>query len=227
MPCPHYKIKISKRKKGHSAVAQAAYQSGERLFDERSNRTTYYTDKSGIVYTEIMLPPNAPPEYADRNTLWNAVEAAEDNWNAQLARRFEIALPIELPMEQRVALIREHCMEQFVSKGMIADIAVHDPDPPGHNPHAHVMLTMRPMDDKGRWMAKAHREYILDENGERIRDKKGKWKFRKVPVTDWNNRGNRYQPSAEKSAEKRNRNNELRRRREESRLKAYNESCSA
>ena len=190
MPCPHYKIKISKRKKGHSAVAQAAYQSGERLFDERSNRTKYYRDKSGIIYTEIMLPPNAPPEYADRNTLWNAVEAAEDNWNAQLARRFEIALPIELPMEQRVALIREHCMEQFVSKGMIADLAVHDPDPPGHNPHAHVMLTMRPMDDKGRWMAKAHREYILDENGNRIRDKKGKWKFRKVPVTDWNNRGN-------------------------------------
>ena len=190
MPCPHYKIKISTRKKGHSAVAQAAYQSGEKLFDERSNRTKYYSDKRGIIYTEIMLPVNAPPEYADRSTLWNAVEAAENNWNSQLARRFEIALPVELSMEQSVALIREHCMEQFVSKGMIADIAVHDPDPPGHNPHAHVMLTMRPMDEQGKWMEKAHREYLLDENGERVRDEKGKWKFRKVSTVDWNDRGN-------------------------------------
>ena len=190
MPCPHYKIKISKRSKGQSAVAQAAYQSGERLFDERTNRTKYYSNKRGIVYTEIMLPVNAPPEYADRNTLWNAVEAVENNWNSQLARRFEIALPKELPMEQRVELIREHCYEQFVSKGIIADIAIHDPDPPGHNPHAHVMLTMRPMDEHGRWMEKAHREYILDENGDRIRDTKGKWKFRKVPTVDWNEHSN-------------------------------------
>ena len=107
MPCPHYRIKISTRSKGQSAVAQAAYQSGDRLFDERSQRTKHYSDKRGIVYTEILLPENAPREYADRNTLWNAVEAAENNWNAQLARRFEIALPIEIPMEERVALIRQ------------------------------------------------------------------------------------------------------------------------
>jgi len=190
MPCPHYRIKISTRRKGHSAVAQAAYQSGERLFDERTNRTKYYRDKRGIIYTEIMLPANAPPKYADRNTLWNAVETVENNWNSQLARRFEIALPKELSMEQKVALIREHCFEQFVSKGMIADIAIHDPDPPNHNPHAHIMLTMRPMDEHGRWMEKAHREYILDENGDRIRDAKGKWKFRKVPTVDWNEHSN-------------------------------------
>ena len=190
MPCPHYSIKISKRSKGQSAVAQAAYQSGDRLFSERDNKTKYYSDKRDIIYTEILLPVNAPHEYADRNTLWNAVEAVENNWNSQLARRFEIALPIELSMEQSADLIREHCMEQFVSKGMIADIAIHDPDPPGHNPHAHVMLTMRPMDEKGRWMEKAHREYILDENGDRVRDEKGKWKFRKVPTVDWNERSN-------------------------------------
>lgn len=174
MPCPHYKIKISSRGKNQSAVAQAAYQSGERLFDERSNRTKSYGEKRGIVHTEILLPDNAPTEYEDRNTLWNAVEAAENNWNSQLARRFEIALPVELPLQQSVLLIREHCMEQFVSKGMIADIAIHDPDPPGHNPHAHVMLTMRPMDENGQWMEKAHREYLLDENGNRIKDEKGK-----------------------------------------------------
>ena len=190
MPCPHYKIKISKRSKGHCAVAQAAYQSGERLFDERTHRTKNYSDKRGIIYTEIMLPVNAPPEFADRNTLWNSVEAVENNWNSQLARRFVIALPKELPMEQRVELIREYCYEQFVSKGMIADIAIHDPDPPNHNPHAHLMLTMRPMDEHGRWMEKAHREYVLDENGDRIRDAKGKWKFRKVPTVDWNEHSN-------------------------------------
>ena len=190
MPCPHYKIKISSRGKNHSVVAQAAYQSGERLYDERSHRTQDYAEKPGIVHTEIMLPDNAPPEYADRNTLWNAVEAAENNWNSQLARRFEIALPVELSLEHNITLIKEHIMEQFVSKGMIADIAIHDPEPPGHNPHAHVMLTMRPMDGQGRWMEKAHREYLLDENGNRIKDAKDKWKFRKVPTVDWNARGN-------------------------------------
>ena len=190
MPCPHYKLKISSRGGKVSVVAQAAYQSGERLFDERTQRTKFYQKKRGIVYTDIMLPDNAPREYADRNTLWNAVEAAEKNWNAQLARRFEIALPIELPLEKQIKLIREHCMDMFVSKGMIADIAIHDPDPPGHNPHAHVMLTMRPMDEQGHWMEKSHRKFILDEDGNRIRDKNGKWKFQKVFTTDWDDRGN-------------------------------------
>ena len=125
MPCPHFSIKISSRSK-HAVVAQAAYQSGERLFDERNNRTRSYTEKKGIVYTEILLPPNAPEEYLDRNTLWNAVDKSEKNWNSQMARRMEIALPVELPMEKNVELIREYCQEQFVSKGMIADIAQED-----------------------------------------------------------------------------------------------------
>ena len=189
MPCPHFSIKISSRSK-HAVVAQAAYQSGERLFDERNNRTRSYTEKRGTLYTEILLPPNAPEEYLDRNTLWNAVDKSEKNWNSQMARRMEIALPVELPMERNVELIREYCQEQFVSKGMIADIAVHDPDPPGHNPHAHVMLTMRAMDEKGNWLPKSRKEYELDEDGNRIKDAKGKWKFRKVFTTDWDNREN-------------------------------------
>ena len=190
MPCPHYRIKISTRSKSPPTTAQAAYQSGERLYDERTHRTKSYTEKRGIVFTEIMLPDNAPREYADRNTLWNAVEKAETNWNAQTARRFEIALPKELPLETGIEMIREHCREQFVSRGMIADIAVHDPDPPGHNPHAHVMLTMRAMDENGRWLPKSRREYELDEDGNRIKDENGKWKFRKVFTTDWDDRGN-------------------------------------
>lgn len=190
MPCPHFSIKISTRSKGGSAVAQAAYQSGERLFDERSEETKSYTEKRGILHTEILLPLNAPEAYQDRNTLWNAVEKSEANWNAQLARRIEIALPIELPMEKNIELIREYCQEQFVSKGMIADIAIHDPSLPGHNPHAHVMLTMRALDENGKWLSKSRREYELDADGNRIKDSKGKWKFRKVNTTDWNNREN-------------------------------------
>ncbi len=190
MPCPHYRIKISTRSKSPPTTAQAAYQSGERLYDERTHRTKSYDDKRGVIFTEIMLPDNAPREYADRNTLWNAVEKAETNWNAQMARRFEIALPKELPIETGLEMIREHCREQFVSQGMIADIAIHDPDPPGHNPHAHVMLTMRAMDEQGRWLPKCRREYELDEEGNRIKDANGKWKFRKVFTTDWDNREN-------------------------------------
>ena len=190
MSCPHYNIKISSRGNKDSVVAQAAYQSGEKLYNERDHRTKNYSKKQGVVYKEIMLPAYAPPEYQDRETLWNAVEKAEQNWNAQLARRFVIALPVELSMEKCTELIREHCREQFVEKGMVADIAVHDPDPAGHNPHAHVMLTMRPMDKDGQWMEKSHKEYVLDENGERIRTAGGNWKIRKINTTDWNNPGN-------------------------------------
>ena len=190
MPCPHFKIKISTRSKSPPTTASAAYQSGERLYDERTHRTKDYNDKRGVIYTEIMLPDNAPREYADRNTLWNAVEKAETNWNAQMARKLHIALPRELPLETSYEMIREYVQEQFVSKGMIADIAIHDPDPPNHNPHAHLMLTMRAMDEQGHWLPKCHREYELDEEGNRIKGENGKWKFRKVFTTDWDNRDN-------------------------------------
>lgn len=190
MPCPHYDIAIVKHGKA-SAVAKAAYQSGERLYSDREHRTKKYKKEEGeVVFTEIMLPPQAPPEYADRNILWNAVEAVEPNWNSQLARRFVITLPMELSLENNIALIREYCRKEFLEKGMIVDLCVHDPAPPGHNPHAHVLLTMRPIDEHGRWMPKARKEYILDENGERIRTANGNWKTRKIRTTDWDDRGN-------------------------------------
>lgn len=100
MPCPHFDVKVIQRSKRQSAVASAAYQSGERLFSEYDQKQKYYSHKSEIVHTEIMLPPHAPPEYADRNTLWNAAEAIEKQWNSQLARRFVLAIPRELPPEQ-------------------------------------------------------------------------------------------------------------------------------
>ena len=185
MTCPHFRVKISSRSRNQNAVAQAAYQSGERLYDERSHRTKSYAKKDGIIYTEILLPVHAPPEYEDRNTLWNSMEQAETQWNSQLARRIEIALPVELPLETSIEMLRRYCLEQFVSRGMIADIAVHDPSPPGHNPHAHVMLTMRALDEQGRWLPKCRKEYILDAAGNRIRDGNGRWKSRKIPTTDW------------------------------------------
>ena len=105
MPCPHFDVKIIQRSKRQSAVASAAYQSGERLFSQYDQKQKYYSHKSEIVHTEILLPPHAPPEYADRNTLWNAAEAAEKQWNSQLARRFVLAIPRELPRSQCADLI--------------------------------------------------------------------------------------------------------------------------
>ena len=186
MPCPHFDVKIIQRSKRQSAVASAAYQSGERLFSEYDQKQKYYSHKSEIVHTEIMLPPHAPPEYADRNTLWNAAEAIEKQWNSQLARRFVLAIPRELPRSQYADLIRDYCREFFVSKGMIADFAIHDKG--DGNPHAHILLTMRAMDETGKWLPKSRKVYDLDENGERIRLASGRWKSHKEDTVDWNDR---------------------------------------
>ena len=188
MPCPHFDVKIIQRSKRQSAVASAAYQSGERLFSEYDQKQKYYSHKSEIVHTEIMLPPHAPPEYADRNTLWNAAEAIEKQWNSQLARRFVLAIPRELPRSQYADLIRDYCREFFVSKGMIADFAIHDKG--DGNPHAHILLTMRAMDEQGKWLPKSRKVYDLDENGERIRLPSGRYKTHKVDLTGWNDKGN-------------------------------------
>ena len=119
IPCSHYDIKIVQRSKRQSAVAAATYQSGDRLFSEYDQRQKYYSEKQGIVHTEILLSDTAPPEYADRNTLWNAVKAVECQWNSQLARRFIMALPRELSHDEQVRLMREYCQSQFVAKGII------------------------------------------------------------------------------------------------------------
>ena len=139
MPCPHHDIKIVQRSNRQSAVAAAAYKSGERLFSKYDQKQKCYSEKRGIVHTEIMLPPHAPPEYADRNTLWNAAEAIEKQWNSQLARRIVLAIPREIPTEQHADLIRDYCREFFVSKGMIADFAIHDKG--DGNPHAPIRFT--------------------------------------------------------------------------------------
>ena len=186
MPCPHNEISIVRRSQQQSAVAAAAYQSGEKLFCEYDQQVKHYPEKRGIVHNEILLPANAPPEYADRNTLWNAAEAVEKQWNSQLARRWVLTIPKEIPPDQYAVLVREFCEQQFVSKGMIVDFAIHDTHPPGHNPHAHVLLTMRAMDKHGKWLPKSRKVYDLDENGERIKLPSGRWKSHKEDTVDWN-----------------------------------------
>lgn len=147
IPCPHFDLAIVSRANGGSAVGKAAYQSGEQLYSERDHETKTGKHVERIVSTEIMLPEHVPRQFADRQLLWNSVEAAEKQWNAQLCRRLILALPRELLLEDNQQLLRQYCQEQFVSKGMIADVALHD-DHDG-NPHAHVLLTMRPMDENG------------------------------------------------------------------------------
>ena len=184
----HCNISIVSRGKGKSAVAAAAYRSGEKLTNERDGMTHDYTRKGGVVHNEIMLPPHAPPSFSDRSTLWNSVELYEKAGNAQLAREIDAALPIELSREEQIRLVREYCSSQFVSKGMCVDFAIHDTD--SGNPHCHIMLTMRPLDERGAWAAKSKKEYDLDENGERIRLPNGRYKTHKVDLTGWNDKGN-------------------------------------
>ena len=177
-------IQILSRGKGRSAVAAAAYRTGETIKNEYDGVTHDYTKKSDIVHTEIFLPEHVPPEYADRAVLWNAVEHIEKSKNSQLAREIEIALPKELSAEKNIALVSEYIKNTFVEQGMCADLAIHDKD--GGNPHAHIMLTIRPFNEDGTWGAKSKKEYILDENGERIKLKSGEYKSRKINAVDWN-----------------------------------------
>ena len=183
----HFHVDQVKRSAGQSAIACAAYRAGEKLYSEYYGETNDYSRKNGVLHTEILLPPHAPTEYKDRQTLWNAVEKAEKNKKAQLAYNFDIALQNELSMEENVALARRFVQEHFVSKGMIADLAVHEPDKENgiSNPHFHVLTTMRPLNPDGTWGNKQHREYVLDENGERKKDENGNYIFTAVHTTDW------------------------------------------
>lgn len=140
-----------------------------------------------MVCSEVLLPPHAPAEYADRQTLWNAVEKAEPHPKAQLAYSFDFALQNEFSMEENIALARQFLLDEFVSRGMVVDFAIHQPDREGGipNPHVHVLCPIRPIGSDGAWGAKQHRVYELDENGKRIRDEAGNYVFNAVPTTDW------------------------------------------
>lgn len=183
----HLSVKIIGRNAGRSSVAAAAYRSGDTLTNQWDGLTHDYSRKNWIEHTEIMLPPNAPEAFKDRSTLWNAVELAEKSGNAQLAREVEIALPRELNLQQQIALIKAYIEQNFVQQGMCADFAIHCPpitdskgiplDTDGNhtqdpnkmifnNPHAHIMLTMRPLSSDGKWQPKSQKCYLCRKSNE-------------------------------------------------------------
>ena len=172
----HFHVGQVKRSAGQSAIESAAYRAGEKLYSEYYGQFSDYTRKGGVMHTEILLPPHAPCEYANRQTLWNAVEDAERNKNAQLAYSFDIALQNEFSTEENIALARQLLLDNFVTRGMIADFAVHQPDKKDDgipNPHFHVLCPIRPLNPDGTWGAKQRRVYREDG------------KFDAVPTTDW------------------------------------------
>lgn len=183
----HCSVQVIGRNAGRSSVAAAAYRAGEDLVNEYDGIEHDFTKKNWVEYTEIILPDNAPTEYSDRSTLWNAVEMSEKSKDAQLCREFELALPIELTRKQQIEVAEQFAREKLVSQGMIVDIAIHNPpvvndrhqpiDKDGNptkdvskmqfiNPHAHIMATMRPMDEKGKWLPKSKTEYLCIRDGE-------------------------------------------------------------
>ena len=160
----HLEAKVVSRGAGRSAVAASAYLSCSRLYNDYDGIQHDYTKKQGLVWQEVFLPEYAPQEWKDREQLWNAVEEVETAKDSRLAREFVVALPIELSREEQIELLQEFIREQFVSDGMCADAAIHDTD--GHNPHAHILLTVRPLDERGKWQYKTEKEYLCMKNGE-------------------------------------------------------------
>lgn len=168
-------------------MAAAAYRAGEKLHSEYYGEDSDYTRKGGVICSEILLPPHAPPSFSDRETLWNAVEKAERGKKAQLAYSLDIALQNEFSMKENIHLARQFLLDNFVSRGMVVDFAVHSPDRENGipNPHFHVLCPIRPINPDGSWGNKQRREYVLDESGQRIRDGTGDYAFNAVPTTDW------------------------------------------
>lgn len=160
----HLEAKVVSRGAGRSAVAASAYLSCSRLYNDYDGIQHDYTKKQGLVWQEVFLPEYAPQEWQDREKLWNAVEEVETAKDSRLAREFVIALPIELNREEQIELLQEFIREQFVADGMCADAAIHDTD--GRNPHAHILLTVRPLDEQGHWQYKTEKEYLCMRNGE-------------------------------------------------------------
>lgn len=160
----HMQAKVVSRGSGRSAVAASAYMSCSRMYNDYDGIQHDYTRKQGLIYQEVMLPPMAPPEWKDREQLWNAVEAAEKTKDSRLAREFVVALPVELDKNSNISLLQDFIQKNFVDMGMCADFAIHDTD--GHNPHAHILLTVRPLNENGTWQYKTEKEYLCVKDGE-------------------------------------------------------------
>lgn len=163
-----YHVDIISRGNGRSAIQKAAYCSRSRIYSEYTGRVYDYTDRHDLVYHTIMLPDSAPDAFHDSEVLWNSVEQKEKAKNARLARDITIALPNEFVHKTHIKMVRQYVQKFFVQHGMCADVSIHDKG--DGNPHAHILLTTRSLDRNGEWMGKQRRNYILDQNGNRVRD---------------------------------------------------------
>ena len=172
--------------KGRSAIASAAYRSGEKLFDDKEGRSYFYT-RSVIPESFILTPKNAPKWANDRQKLWNEVEKKDRKANSRYAKEFNVALPVELSEDEQKVLLTKYVRENFVDQGMVADVSIHRDHP--DNPHAHVMLTNRPFNPDGSWGLKAKTQYVLDKNGKQLLTKNGNPKQRKIWLVDWDKPG--------------------------------------
>lgn len=193
----HCSIKNISRGSGKSAVASASYRAGEKLEDLETGLIHDYTQKKEIAYSEIFLCKNAPKEYQDRGTLWNAVEQIEKQSKARLAREWEVALPNELTLEQSKELVKGFA-QSLVDEGMCVDVNIHWKE---GNHHAHIMATVRAINEKGQWAPKTKKVYCRDVYGEKIplidkntglqkvdKQNRKQWKCYKDDYTDWNKR---------------------------------------
>ena len=160
----HMQAKVVSRGSGRSAVAASAYMSCSRMYNDYDGIQHDYTRKQGLIYQEVMLPSMAPLEWNDREQLWNAVEENEKTKDSRLAREFVVALPVELDKDSNISLLQNFIQKNFVDMGMCADFAIHDTD--GHNPHAHILLTVRPLNENGTWQYKTEKEYLCIKDGE-------------------------------------------------------------
>ncbi len=191
---------------GHSAVEQSAYISRQTMYCEYDGQTYYPKYSEDLVHSEVMLPVNAPERYKDPSVLWNEVELFEKGDSAQLARTFRVVLPNEWSYELATEVMRDYIKRNFVEKGMCVQFAIHDSENKKtgqRNLHCHMMFTLRSIDDKGNWMAKQRKEYLRDENGERIplidkatgqqkvdRQNRKQWKCKSIPTNDWSSKEN-------------------------------------
>ena len=135
-----------------------------RIYNDYDGVQHDYIRKQGLVWQQVFLPDMAPTEWADREILWNAVEEAEKTKDSRLAREFVVALPVELGGDEWIGLLTDFIQANFVAEGMCADVCIHDTD--GHNPHAHIMLTVRPLTKDGKWQHKTEKEYLCIKDGE-------------------------------------------------------------
>lgn len=160
----HLEAKIISRGSGRSACAAAAYMSCSKILNDYDGVEHDYTRKRGLVWDQVFLPQNAPVEWQDRSVLWNVVEEEEKTKDSRLAREFVVALPVELGKDEWKKILSDFIEQQFVADGICADVAIHDTGT--GNPHAHIMLTVRPLDENGKWQYKTEKEYLCVRNGE-------------------------------------------------------------